>query len=252
MEKGKPVVYAFYTDANKACNWTLVSGNLPGNLTFSNGRLDGTPVTPGYYKVKLRLDNGREQVTRDYELLVRNANIAPTADTIYANVWQLNEAVLDSCWYTFGKSMYARTVEVINDGKTSGPGSVFYSLAAKARIPKVDYYGYGWKEKRKISMLAFHTGCLEEFGGWFTSLNVQYLDDSGKWVPVERTVISPPLPETDVVFFQPHFAEYVIRFEPVVTKGIRIIGDTKVSDHWHKFTKQVSGFTSITELSVYQ
>lgn len=252
MEKGKPVDYAFYTAANKAYNWRLVSGSLPGGLTFTNGRLTGIPSTQGYSKITLQLDNGKEKAARDFELLVRNTNIAPTADTIYANVRQLNEAVLDSCWYTFGKSMYARNVEVINDGKTSGPGSVFYSLAAKARIPKVDYYGYGWKENQKIGMLAFHTGCLEEFGGWFTSLNVQYLDSAGKWIPVERTIISPSLPETDVVFFQPHFAEYVIRFEPVLTKGIRIIGDAKIQDHWHKYTKQVSGFTSITELSVYQ
>ena len=99
--------------------------------------------------------------------------------------------------------------------------------------------------------MALHTGCLEEFGGWFTSLNVQYLNDAGKWTPVENTSITPPLPETDIVFFQPHFAEYVISFNPVETKAIRIIGDEKIQDHWNKYTKQVSGFTSITELSVY-
>ena len=147
--------------------------------------------------------------------------------------------------------MYAKNVNVINDGVISGPGSVFYSLAAKARIPKVDYYGYGWKTPQKISMLAFHTGCMEEFGGWFTSLNVQYMNAEGKWAPVGNISINPPLPATDIVFFQPHFVEYVISFEPVETSAIRIIGDAKIQDHWNKFTKQVSGFTSITELSVY-
>ena len=54
-----------------------------------------------------------------------------------------------------------------------------------------------------------------------------------------------------MVFYQPHFVEYVIDFPTIETKAIRIIGDAKIQDHWHKYTKQVSGFTSITELSVY-
>jgi hypothetical protein len=101
-----------------------------------------------------------------------------------------------------------------------------------------------------ISMLALHTGCLEEFGGWFTSLNVQYLDGSGHWKPLDIT-ITPALPATSTVFFQPHFVEYVIRFETVETQAIRIIGDAMVQGHWNKFTKNVSGFTSVTELYVY-
>jgi hypothetical protein len=251
METEKPVDFTFYTTANKDYNWTLVSGALPQGLTFDKGRISGVPQKAGNYKVTLQLDNGKDRIKRDFELLVRTKNIAPEADTIYANVRQLNEAVLDSCWYTFGKSMYAKNVEVINDGKTGGEGSVFYSLAAKAKIPKVDYYGYGWVQPKEISMIALHAGCLEEFGGWFTSLNVQYLDETGKWVPVEKIKITPPLPETDIVFFQPHFAEFVISFETIQTQGIRIIGDAKIQDHWNNYTKQVSGFTSITELSIY-
>jgi hypothetical protein len=251
MEVNKPVDFNFYTAANKSYNWNLVSGSLPTGLSFANGKISGIPTVPGYSKITLQLDNGKQKITKDFVLLVRGKNIASTADTILANVRELNEKVLDSCWYTFGKPMYAKTVDVINDGKTSGEGSVFYSLAAKTKIPKVDYYGYGWKTPQKISMLALHTGCLEEFGGWFTSLNVQYLNDTGKWTPVEKTVIAPPLPETDIVFFQPHFVEYVITFDPVETKAIRIIGDAKIEGHWHKYTKNVSGFTSVTELSVY-
>ena len=251
MEIGKPVDFNFYTEANKIYNWSLVSGSLPVGLTFTKGKLTGIPTTPGYSKVTLQLDNGKEKIARDFNLLVRGTNIAPTADTLLANVRELNESVLDSCWYTFGKPMYAKNVEVINDGITTGAGSVFYSLAAKTKIPKVDYYGYGWNTPQKISSLALHTGCLEEFGGWFTSLNVQYLDKAGKWTPVEKISITPPLPETDIVFFQPHFVEYVINFEQVETKAIRIIGDAKIEGHWNKYTKQVSGFTSVTELSVY-
>ncbi|MEI6060617.1 MAG: ADP-ribosylglycohydrolase family protein [Bacteroidota bacterium] len=251
METGKPVDYNFYTEANKTYNWSMIAGKFPEGLTFTNGKLTGIPKTTGYSEITLQLDNGKDKTTHHFNLLVRGTNIAPSADTILANVRQLNEKVLDSCWYTFGKSMYAHNVEVINDGRTNGPGSVFYSLASKSKIPKVDYYGYGWKTPQKISMMALHTGCLEEFGGWFTSLNVQYQNEAGKWTPVEKVIISPALPKTDIVFFQPHFVEYIISFDPVETSAIRIIGDAKIQDHWNKYTKQVSGFTSVTELSVY-
>lgn len=252
MEVGQPVDYEFYTSNNKNAHWEIVKGDLPKGLSFNEGKLSGVPVESGKKSVSLKIDNGISTITRDFDLLVRNMNIASTADTIFANVRNLNEAVLDSCWYTFGKSMYAENVEVIRDGKLNGPGSVFYSLAAKAKIPKVDYYGYGWDENQTIDMIAFHTGCMEEFGGWFTSLNVQYLDDNNKWVPVEKIQINPSLPKTDIVFFQPHFVEYVISFKPIKTKAIRIIGDAKIQDHWNKYTKNVSGFTSITELRVYK
>ncbi len=251
METGKPVDYDFFTQANKIYIWSLISGNLPEGLTFSNGKLYGIPSVPGYSKITLQLSNGKEQITHNFNLLVRGENIAMKADTILANVRDLNLAVLDSCWITFGKPMYARNIKILNDGKTNGVGSVFYSLAAKSNIPKVDYYGYGWKTRQKISSIALHTGCLEEFGGWFTSLNVQYQSETGKWIPIEKINISPSLPENDIVFFQPHFVEYMISFPSVETKAIRIIGDTKIQDHWHKYTKQVSGFSSVTELCVY-
>ncbi len=251
LEIGKPIDYNFYTDANKIYNWTLVSGSLPAGLVFTKGKLSGTPLTPGYSDITLQLDNGTRKITRNFRLLVRNTNFAPLADSILANVRELNEKVLDSCWYTFGKSMYAKNINVLNDGILNGAGSVFYSLAAKANIPKVDYYGYSWKTPQKISMLALHIGCMEEFGGWFTSLNVQYQDSTGKWQPVVQTTVDPPLPANDIVFNQPHFVEYVISFPTVETSAIRVIGDAKIQSHWNKYTKQVSGFTSVTELSVY-
>ncbi len=252
MEVNKPVNYTFYSAANQQYNWTLIDGQLPPGLNFNKGKITGTPTAPGKYKVLVQLDNNKQKLTKTFELLVRNTNIASSADSVLANVRVLNEDVLDSCWYTFGKSMYAHKVDVIRDGVTDGPGSVFYSLASAARIPKVDYYGYEWANSQKIDMIAFHTGGMEEFGGWFTSLNVQYQNEEGKWVPVEKVAISPSLPATDVVFYQPHFVEYVISFPAIRTKAVRIIGDAMVQDHWHLFTKKVSAFTSITELSVYK
>jgi hypothetical protein len=251
MEVNKAVDFAFYSVANKNYNWKLIGGDLPKGISFENGKLTGSPINPGKYNITVQLDNGKKFLKKDFELLVRSGNIAGEATKVLANVYTLNEAVLDSCWTTFGKSIYAKNAEIIRDGKINGVGSVFYSLAAKTKIPKVDYYGYEWNEELDISMLVFNTGGMEEFGGWFTSLNVQYKNEDEKWVSVQKCTINPPLPKTDVVFFQPHFAEYVISFDPVKTKAIRIIGDAMIQDHWNKYTKNVSGFTSITELSVH-
>lgn len=252
MTVNQPVEYDFYTDANKAYNWKLTAGKLPEGISFDNGRISGIPQKAGKYTIELSLDNGKNRLTKTFELLVRTQNIAPQADTIYANVRELNSEVLDSCWYTFGKPLYANSVNIINDGILKGEGSVFYSLASRATLPKIDYFGYGWKEEKEISKLALHIGSMEEFGGWWSSFNIQYQDKKGKWVPVPTFKSTPELPKTDIVFFQPHFVEYVFEFEPVKTKAIRIIGDTKVQEHWHKYTKGVSAFSSITELSVYE
>lgn len=252
LEVGHETEYEFYCAANQKYNWSLKSGKLPAGLRFDKGRLTGTPQYPGKYTIELALDNGRTTLTKSINLLVRSANIAPRADTIYCNVRELNEAVLDSCWYTFGKPMYARSVNVINDGVVNGEGSVFYTLAGMSNIPKVDYIGYGWNKPETISMIGLHIGCMEEFGGWWSSLNIQYQDEEGKWKPVEKITCTPEFAKSDVVFFQPHFVEYIMEFAPVTTKAIRLIGDTKIEKHWHKYTKNVSGFTSVTEMSVYK
>jgi ADP-ribosylglycohydrolase len=252
MEVNVPVDYRFSCVANENYTWAVKNGALPQGLIFDKGRLTGTPTVAGKYPVTLTLGNGKKTLEKQFELLVRTANIAPKADTIFANVRTLNEDVLYKCWITFGKPMYAKNVNVINDGVLNGEGSVFYSLAAEACIPKMDYFGYGWAVPKRINMLALHTGCLEEFGGWLSSLNVQYKDKEGKWRNVSNYTATPALPKTDVVFFQPHFVEYVLEFEPVETTAIRIIGDAQVQPHWNKATKNTSAFTSITELSVYE
>ncbi len=252
MEVNQQVDHVFYSKANKAYNWTHVAGQLPTGITFDKGRITGVPTASGKYKIAIQVDNGKKTLQKEFELLVRNKNISATASSVIANVHTLNEAVLDSCWTTFGKSMYAKNVDVIRDGRINGAGSVFYSIAAEAKLPKVDYYGYEWDDEQDIDMVAFHTGGMEEFGGWFTSLNVQYKNEEGKWVGVEKINISPQMPKTDIVFIQPHFVEYVLSFNPIKTKAIRIIGDAMIQDHWNKYTKKVSGFTSITELSIYQ
>lgn len=252
MNVGQKVDFPFSCPTNAQYTWSLVGGVLPEGVSFNNGVISGTPTKAGKYGIKLRLSSAKQAIEKDFELLVKAQNIANKADTLYANVRSVNEDVLFSSWITFGKPMYAKSVDVIRDGVKSGEGSVFYSLAAESNLPKIDYFGYGWSEQHDINMMVLNMGCLEEFGGWFSSLNIQYLGDDNHWYDVGGFKSTPSLPATDIVFFQPHFAEYVFEFAPVKTKGIRIIFDDKVQSHWHKYTKNVSSFISITELEVYE
>lgn len=178
-------------------------------------------------------------------------NLAPEAAEILALTRETDRATLDSCWITIPETYRAYTVDVIRDGVVGGPGSAFYSLGEKSNAPKRDYFGYRWDKPITTDMVSFHYGPLEEFGGWYSNMHVEYLDENGEWQPVEATV-TPALPFCDEVFFQPHNAEFVFTFPKVTTTAIRVIGDDAILIHWNKYTKDVSSFISVTEVQVYE
>ena len=248
---GEPVDYDFACVTNRAYTWEMVDGTLPEGLSMKGSRLSGTTSAKGDYPITLSLSDGRNTITKEFTLVVRGSNLAPKAAEILALTRQTNVAVLDSCWTTIPASYRANTVDVINDGILGGPGASFYSLAEKSTAPRQDFFGYRWAEPVTTDMVAFHYGCLEEFGGWYSRFHAEYLDSEGNWKALESR-ISPALPESDIVFIQPHNGEYLLRFPAVTTTAIRIIGDDMVQDHWHKYTKNVTSFISITELQVYE
>ena len=181
----------------------------------------------------------------------RGRNLAPEAAEILALTRTTDVATLDSCWLTIPKTYRAYTVDVINDGVTGGPGAAFYSLGEKSNAPKRDFFGYRWDNPVTTDMVSFHYGPLEEFGGWYSNLHVEYMDESGEWKPIEAKV-TPDWPASDAVFIQPHNGEFIFSFPAVTTTAIRVIGDDAVLIHWNKYTKDVSSFISITELQVYE
>ncbi len=248
---GEPVEYDFACVTNRQYKWALTGGTLPEGLRLEGSRLTGCTDKPGDYRITLSLSDGKATLTKDFDLVVRGRNLAPQAAEILALSRTTDNATLDSCWTTIGKSYRAPGVEVINDGVLEGPGASFYSLSEKSNVPKQDWFGYRWDSPVTVDMAAFHYGTLEEFGGWYSDMHLEYMDAAGDWQPIEAS-ISPALPESDAVFIQPHNGEFLFRFAPVTTTALRIIGHDKVEQHWNKYTKDVSSFISITELQFYE
>lgn len=247
---GENVDYDFSCAANKSYSWRLIGGSLPKGLNFSNGKLTGTTTELGSFPITLSLSNGSETISKDFNLVVRGKNIAPQGE-IVSSAQTTNFEVLDSCWTTLSRDYYAQSVNVINDGVLDGPNSIFCSLTKKSNEPREDYFGYVWNEPKTFDMLSFHYGCFEEFGGWYSDMRIEVLNEQGDWERVQSSV-SPALPENDTVFIQPHWGEFLFSFAPVTARGVRLIGNDHIEHHWHKYTKDVSSFISVTEVQVYE
>lgn len=247
---GEKTDYDFACVTNRNYDWTLVGGTLPKGLKFKGGKLTGVAKTPGDYDITLRLSNGQKSIDKDFHLVVRGRNLAPEHSEIVSLAKETNFDILDSCWTTVSHSFYAKTVDVICDGVLDGPGASFYSLTEKTVDLKQDYFGYRWESPITTDMVAFHFGCLEEFGGWYSDMWIEVLDQNGEWVKVESEV-SPARPENDAVFIQPHSSEFLFRFAPVTTTGVRVMGNDAILIHWNVYTKNVSSFISVSEVEVY-
>ena len=249
IEAGRPVEFEFPLFGGQApFRWTVESGSLPEGLEFRDGIVSGTPAAPGVSRIALRVTGSDgAAITKAMRLVVRSPNLAPAAETVLASVRETDIAQRDAMWLTVPQALYADDVEVIRDGNRIGDGSTFYSIAGDS-APKQDFFGYEWSEAQEVGLLAFHTGAVEENGGWFTSLGVEYRDSDGEWQPVQGLLTSPPLASGPLQFNKPHFVEYLLAFRPVTTTAVRIIGDAGGTAHWHS---KRTYFTSITELTVH-
>lgn len=248
LVKGQETAYAFLASGGEEkIGWELAEGELPVGLRLEDGRLSGVPEESGVFPVTLRATSGASQAERNLLLVVREPNLAPEATRVIAAVNRTNTEVRDAMWLTVGSSLYAEDVEVIRDGKKLGEGSTFYSITDSSD-PREDYYGYEWAGPRQIGLIGYHSGALEESGGWFTTLDVEYRDQTGAWKSVEGLITTPALAEGDAPYNKPHFVEYLLAFEPVETTAVRIIGQAGTASHWYN---EPAFFTSITELTVH-
>jgi len=249
IEIGKKIEYAFFVSGGSPpFKWSILKGQFPEGIQFKNGKMTGTAARAGIYQVELEVRQGSKKNSRLFKLVVRGKNLASAATKVLANVKNTDTKIRNAMWLTVGRSLYSDDLEnVIRDGKITGDGSTFYSINNSPE-PKKDYYGYEWNRPQTIGLLGFHTGCMEENGGWFTFLDVQYRNDDGTWIAVENLVVSPGLVRGNQPHNKPHFVEYLLAFEPVKTTAIRMTGDAGGSKHWYS---KPAFFTSISELSVH-
>ena len=91
----------------------------------------------------------------------------------------------------------------------------------------------------------------QEFGGWFTSFNVEYLQGA-KWITVQDLKIYPEMNLANSQWLKPSQLDYNISFKPVKTKGIRIKGRSGgIKEDQQNDNSKIKYFTAISELKVY-
>ena len=247
-EVGKNVDYTIQVSGGQApFTWNLLSGDLPKGLQFKNGRLEGVPTSAGIFPVNIQVGQGEKHIDRQFTIVVNGPNLAPSASAVLATITHTDQERRDAMWLTVGHSIYANDVEVIRDGKVRGEGSSFYSIGSDTTKTE-DYYGFRWENPQYIGVMDLHTGAVEENGGWFTSLLVEYQDKNGMWREAKGLEITPPFTPGEQRYNKPHFVRHMITFEPVTTKAIRIRGGAAGVQHW--FSK-ITHFTSVAELAVH-
>ena len=102
-----------------------------------------------------------------------------------------------------------------------------------------------------IATVVYNPGLPEEWGGWFTSLDVEYLDETGAWRSVENLAISPALDFDNSQWLKGSWIDHALTFEPVETTAIRIIGDAGGIEQDERNGGERRFYTAISELTVY-
>jgi hypothetical protein len=213
---------------------TLLSGALPPGLHLQSGVISGVPQTPALYRFKLRLSSGKKTVEHEYVINVHTKNLAPVANEVLHNLT--------------GAENSGQLNQVLRDGNIE---TTYYS-AENSAVSKQDFYGYRWEQAQNISVLRFNPGTPKEFSGWFTSLRVQYLDNSGAWQDVQQLQIVPAINFDNSQWLKGIGINHTLSFVPVITNAIRIIGAAGgvERDHFNGGGREF--YTAISELSVHQ
>ncbi len=231
-EVGRPFSFRhFYGGESGDPAFALAAGTLPPGIELSFDRIRGTATGPGYHEFTLQVDAGGESRRQAYAMRVNGANLARGAQRVLVN-----------------DTVAAVDIELIRDGEHRG--RTFYNRSPDDQ-PRTNYYGYAWEEPQFISSLVFNPGLPEEFGGWFTSLDVQYLDDLGAWRPVRNLAIEPGMDFANNQWLKGAFIDHTLAFEPVRTIAIRMIGQAGGVEPDPGYPRARRYYTAISELAVY-
>jgi hypothetical protein len=220
-----------YGETDDSYTQELASGALPGGLELEENRIVGTPTETGKFEFRIRVNRGSETREQAFTLKVHGKNLAQDATGIISN-----------------ESITADDLELIRDGESRNAS--YYNRAANGE-PRINWYGYTWEKAQLISTLVFNPGLPEEWGGWYTSLEVEFLDPEGEWQPAEQLSIEPPINFDNTQWLKGAYIEHSIRIEPVLTTAIRIIGHAGGIEQDERNGGERRYYTAISELAVY-
>ncbi len=190
-------------------------------LRVTSPLLSGTPAELGEYEMHVVAIAGSVRAESKLTLFVDPTNYAMTARRIVAAVTQ---------------PAGGGDLKVIRDGSPRGG---YESLHGESPLAE-DFYGYVWDQPVRVGQLVLTAGRVRPDGGWFETLQVQYLNEQGQWVPVGRMSMVPDI--TSPQCRRDGRIRFNIIFKPVKTTGIRIIGKPGGQ----------AQYTSIAELEVYE
>lgn len=231
-EKGKTFSFQYYfgTEAGPAV-FELASGALPSGLALEKNRIAGVPEETGHFDVRIRVVLADETRQADYKIRVHGKNIAMDAVEVLHN-----------------ESPTTDSIEWIRDG--AGRGATYYNRAPDS-APRTNWYGYSWAEQQTISTLVYNPGLPEEWGGWFTSLDVEYLDVNGDWKQANLLSVKPEMNLDNTQWLKGAYIDHSLAIEPVMTTAIRIIGNAGGIEQDERNGGEKRFYTAISELAVY-
>ena len=207
-------------------------GNLPPGIRVSKKSISGTSPQVGNYNFEIIAIHKNEEKRINVNLKVHSKNLAEFADEIVFNK----------------KNALDHDIEIIRDGMVD---KIYYSTK-KGKSRELDYYGYKWNRAQRISAISYNNGVPHEFGGWFTSFNVEFLKND-QWVPVDDFRLYPEMNLDNSQWLKPSFINYEISFPQIETRGIRISGKAggiqKDAANAHL---GIQYYTAISELRVYR
>lgn len=231
-EIGRDFDFPVYLGSDAAAASLAVrAGALPPGVALKENRLRGTPLQAGVFdfEVELRHESGTRR--QGYTIRVFSDNLARDAMEILHN-----------------ESPTPDDIGLIRDGDHKG--STYYNRAADG-APRLNWYGYRWSRARSVATVVFNPGLPEEWGGWFTSLNVEYRDEKGEWRPVENLAIDPAMDFDNSQWLKGAWIDHALSFRPVTTTAIRIIGSAGGIEQDARNGGERRYYTAISELAVY-
>jgi hypothetical protein len=216
---------------SNSAEFALSSGALPPGIELRTNQLKGTPTRAGRYAFQIEGRAGDALRRQDYRMHVHGRNLAPEAAEILHN-----------------PSPSTDDIEWIRDGDRK---SRSYFNRAPDGQPRRNWYGYRWDDARTVRTLVYNPGIPEEWGGWFTSLQVEYRDGDGAWRQVEGLSIAPALDFDNSQWLKGAWIDYSLHFEPVTTDAIRIVGDAGGIEQDELNGGERRYYTAISELAAY-